>query len=212
MASLSPTSFNSLTVIYLTVGEVIKVAIIGAENVGKSTLMNALLGRDISETTPVPGTTKGIIRRAFGKVKIPKGIKNPFGGTDEIVLIDTAGLFDPQMELRGKVLSEEKFNEIIEEITCSDIIIHMIDAQFGLHRGMEKLHHLLKFRYEKPIMVVINKIDLVSREKVEELREVVRKRLEQEPILLSLLTYEGFNELLNALAHYAQYAKKNSFP
>ncbi len=188
----------------------IKVAIIGAENVGKSTLMNALLGRNISEIAPIPGTTKGIIRRAFGKVKIPKSIKNPFGRADEFVLIDTAGLFDPQMELRGKVLSEEKFKEIIREITSSDVIIHMIDAQFGLHRGMEKLHHLLKFRYEKPIIVVINKIDLVPREKVEELRRIVKKRLEQEPILLSLVTYEGFNELLNALVYYAQYAKKNS--
>ena len=85
----------------------------------------------------------------------------------------------------------------------------MIDAQFGLHRGMEKLHHLLKFRYEKPIIVVINKIDLIPREKVEKLRQIVKKRLEQEPILLSLVTYEGFNDLLKALVYYAQYAKKS---
>ncbi|AHF80099.1 Era-like GTP-binding protein [Thermococcus paralvinellae] len=187
----------------------IKVAIIGAENVGKSTLMNALLGKKVSETAEIPGTTKGIIRRTFGKVKIPKSMKNPFGGADEFVLIDTAGLFDPQYEFRGKVLSEEKFKEILNEITSADIVIHMIDAQYGLHRGMEKLHHLLKFRYEKPIIVVINKIDLVSKEKVEELRQIVKKRLEQEPILLSLVTYEGFNDLLKALVYYAQYAKKS---
>jgi len=195
--------------VYLSVGEMIKVAIIGAENVGKSTLMNALLGKKVSETAEIPGTTKSIIRKTFGKVKIPKSMKNPFGGADEFVLIDTAGLFDPQYEFRGKVLSEEKFKEILDEITLADIVIHMIDAQYGLHRGMEKLHHLLKFRYEKPIIVVINKIDLVPKEKVEELRQIVKKRLEQEPILLSLVTYEGFNDLLKALVYYAQYAKKS---
>jgi len=191
------------------VGEMIKVAIIGAENVGKSTLMNALLGRRISETQPTPGTTKGAIKRAFGTVKIPKTMKNPFGGADELVLIDTAGLYDPQHELRGKVLSEEKFKELLNEIASADIVIHMIDAQYGLHRGMEKLHHLLKFRYEKPIIVVVNKIDLVPREKAEELREIIKKRLEQEPIMLSLVTYEGFNELLEKLVYYGQYAKKS---
>ncbi|KUK16594.1 MULTISPECIES: Era-like GTP-binding protein [Thermococcus] len=186
----------------------IKVAIIGAENVGKSTLMNALLGRKISETMPVPGTTKKVIKKAFGTVKIPKTMKNPFGGVGELVLVDTAGLYDPQHELRGKVLSEGKFKELIDEIVSADIVIHMIDAQYGLHRGMEKLHHLLKFRYERPIIVVVNKIDLVPREQVEELGELIKKRLEQKPIMLSLVTYEGFNELLEALAYYAQYARK----
>lgn len=183
----------------------IKVAIIGAENVGKSTLMNALIGGRVSEVEALPGTTKGVIRRRFGKLKIPKGMKNPLGGADEFVLIDTAGLFDPRMELRGKVLSEEKFRRIIDEITSADIVIHMIDATVGLHRGMEKLHHILKFRYEKPIIVVINKVDLVPEERVEELRKLVKKRLEQDAIPLSLVTYEGFNDLLKAIAYYAQY-------
>ncbi|NJE09530.1 Era-like GTP-binding protein [Thermococcus sp. MAR1] len=183
----------------------IKVAIIGAENVGKSTLMNALIGGKISEVENLPGTTKGTIRRRFGKLKIPKSMKNPLGGADEFVLIDTAGLFDPQREFRGKVLSEEKFREIINEIVSSDIVIHMVDATVGLHRGMEKLHHMLKFRYEKPIIVVINKIDLVPRERVEEIRQIIKKRLEQDAIPLSLVTYEGFNELIRRLAYYAQY-------
>ncbi|RLF80491.1 GTP-binding protein [Thermococci archaeon] len=188
----------------------IKVAIIGAENVGKSTLMNALLGEKISETMPVPGTTKRVIKKVFGTVKIPKTMKNPFGGADELVLIDTAGLYDPQHELRGKVLSEGKFKELIEEIVSADVVIHMIDAQYGLHRGMEKLHHILKFRYEKPIIVVVNKIDLIPKEKVDELREIIEKRLEQRPVMLSLVTFEGFNDLLRVLVYYAQYAKNKS--
>ncbi|WP_297498079.1 Era-like GTP-binding protein [Thermococcus sp.] len=183
----------------------IKVAIIGAENVGKSTLINALIGGKVSEVEDLPGTTKGIIRRRFGKLKIPKGIKNPLGGADEFVLIDTAGLFDPRIEVRGKVLSEERFRELISEIASADIIIHMIDATVGLHRGMEKFHHILKMRYEKPIIVVINKIDLVPRDRVEELRKIVKKRLKQEPIALSLVTYEGFTELLERIVHMAQY-------
>lgn len=186
----------------------IKVAIIGAENVGKSTLMNALIGRKASEVEDLPGTTRGIIRRRFGKLKIPKGMKNPLGGADEFMLIDTAGLFDPKYELRGKVLSEERFKELTGEIVSADIIIHMVDATVGLHRGMEKLHYMLKFRYEKPIIVVINKIDLVPRERVEELRKIIKKRLEQDALPLSLVTYKGFNDLLKRITYYAQYVNR----
>jgi len=183
----------------------IKVAIVGAENVGKSTLMNALIGGRVSEVEDLPGTTKGAIKRRFGTLRIAKGMKNPIGGADEFVLVDTAGLFDPKMELRGKVLSEERFAAIVDEVVSADIVIHMVDATVGLHRGMEKLHHVLKMRYEKPIIVVINKIDLVPRERVEELRELIKKRLGQDAIALSLVTLEGLNDLVDTLAHRAQY-------
>lgn len=185
----------------------IKIAIIGAENAGKSTLMNTLIGGRVSEVESLPGTTKGAIRRRFGKLRIPKSVKNPMGGADEFVLIDTAGLFDPQMELRGKVLSEERFRKVLEEIVSSDVIVHMIDATVGLHRGMERLHHILKFRYGKPIIVVINKVDLVPRERVEEMKGIIKKRLEQDALVLSLVTGEGLNELVERLAYYAQYVR-----
>lgn len=185
----------------------IRIAIIGAENAGKSTLLNALIGKEISETSPIPGTTKGSIKRAFGTVKISKSMKNPLGGADRVVLIDTAGLFDSKMELRGKVLSDEGFKAIVNEVLQADVVIHVVDATVGLHRGMEKLHHLLKMRYEKPIIVVINKVDLVPRERVGELRELIKKRLGQDAIALSLVTLEGFNDLLRALSYYAQYAR-----
>jgi len=183
----------------------IKVAIIGAENVGKSTLMNALMGGRVSEVENLPGTTRGVIRKRFGKLKIEKSMKNPLGGADEFVVVDTAGLFDPRRELRGKALSEERFRKVLNEIVSSDVIVHMIDATVGLHRGMEKLHHMLKFRYGKPIIVVINKVDLVPPERVEEIRKIVRKRLEQDALPLSLVTYEGFDELIKKLAYYARY-------
>ncbi len=185
----------------------IKIAIIGAENVGKSTLMNALIGGRVSEVESLPGTTKGTIRRRFGKLKIPKSMKNPMGGADEFVLVDTAGLFDPRRELRGKVLSEERFKKILKEITSSDVIVHMVDATVGLHRGMERLHHMLKFRYGKPIIVAINKVDLVPEGRVEELREKIKKRLGEDALALSLVTGEGLNELIEKLAQYAQYAR-----
>ncbi|WP_456366185.1 Era-like GTP-binding protein [Thermococcus sp.] len=185
----------------------IKIVITGAENVGKSTLMNALVGARVSEVENLPGTTKGTIKRYFGKLRIPKGMKNPLGGADEFVLVDTAGLFDPRMELRGKVLSEERFKALIKEIASADIVIHMVDATVGLHRGMEKLHHLLKMRYGKPIIVVINKVDLVPRERVEELRRLIKKRLGQDAISLSLVTFEGFSELLERVVYMAQYSR-----
>lgn len=185
----------------------IRIAIIGAENSGKSTLLNALIGREVSETSPIPGTTKGSIKRAFGTVKISKSMKNPLGGADRVVLIDTAGLFDSKMELRGKVLSDEGFKAIINEILQADVVIHVVDATVGLHRGMEKLHHLLKMRYDKPIIVVINKKDLVSEGRISELREIIKKRLGQDTIVISLKTLEGFNDLLKALSYYAQYAR-----
>ncbi len=187
----------------------IKVAVVGAENVGKSTFVNMITGRKVSEVSEVPGTTKGVVRSRLSRLTVPKHIKNPLGGFDEFMVIDTAGLFDPELELRGKVLSEEKFRRILREIERCDVVVHMVDAQHGLHRGMEKLHHLLKFRYGKPVIVVINKVDLIGREEAERLAEHIKKRLGERPILMSLITGEGLSDVLYEILKVSAYSRQN---
>jgi len=183
----------------------IKVAVIGAENVGKSTFVNVILGKRVSEASETPGTTKGVVKGYMGRMSAPKYVKNPVGGVDDFVIVDTAGLFNPEHELRGRVLSEERFKRILDEIEGCDVVVHMVDAQHGLHRGMEKLHHVLKFRYGKPIVVVINKVDLVDRTRAMELTDVVRKRLDTKPILMSLLTGEGVDRAIEEILKVAGY-------
>lgn len=159
-------------------GGMIKVVIIGVENVGKLMFMNVFIGGKVSEVENLLGIIKGVIWWCFGKFKILKGMKNFYGGVDEFVFIDIVGFFDLEREFRGKVLSEEKFCEIINEIILVDIIIYMVDVMVGFYRGMEKFYYMLKFCYEKFIIVVINKIDFVFWECVEELREIIKKRFE----------------------------------
>ncbi len=183
------------------------VAVIGAENVGKSTLVNTLAGRVVSETSETPGTTKRAIKSHLGRFSVPKGVKNPLGGVEDFVIVDTAGLFDPERETRGKVLSEEKLNKVLGEIEASDIIVHMVDAQHGLHRGMEKLHNVLKFRYGKPMVVVINKVDLVTDERVKQLKRVIKERLGERPVSLSLLTGEGLETVIEEILRRVHYTR-----
>ncbi|NPA48035.1 MAG: GTP-binding protein [Thermococci archaeon] len=185
----------------------IRIAVIGAENVGKSTFVNLLTGRTVSEVSETPGTTKGTVKSRLGKFSIPKHVRNPLGGVEDFVVVDTAGLFDPEFEMRGKVLSEERFRRILEEIGSCDVIVHMIDVRYGLHRGMEKLHHLLKFRYGRPVVVIINKVDLVDRERALEVAEMVRKRLGDRPVLTSLLTGEGVRDAVAEILRVAGYVR-----
>jgi small GTP-binding protein len=86
-----------------------------------------------------------------------------------------------------------------EEIDTSDLIIHVVDASTELFKSFEKLHHLLKFRYRKPIIVVINKCDLIDITKRQELQKYVGERLDNKVFFTSSTTYEGISELVGTI-------------
>lgn len=121
----------------------ISVAIVGRPNVGKSTLMNALLGQDRSIVTPIPGTTRDTIEETANIRGIP------------VCLTDTAGLRTPrgQVEALGVTRSRKALH-------TSDIAIHVLDGSRPFSRADRELSELCN---GKITIVVVNKVDLPRR-------------------------------------------------
>jgi tRNA modification GTPase len=120
--------------------EGIKATITGPPNVGKSTLMNTLLGEERAIVTHIPGTTRDRIEETVNLRGVP------------LVLIDTAGLrkSDDLVESIGM----EKTRESIRE---ADLILFMLDASVD---NEENLLEILDFPEPQKILLILNKIDL----------------------------------------------------
>jgi len=120
------------------------VAIAGKPNVGKSTLLNAMLGTKLSIVSPKPQTTR---QRVLG-------IDN--GAEHQIVFLDTPGLLAPKYAMQAKLL------QIAEtSIKEADLLLFLLDAVDGLKDEDEAF---FKTYRRKRTIVVINKIDLVTKE------------------------------------------------
>lgn len=118
----------------------ISVAIIGRPNVGKSSLMNALLGEDRSIVTPVPGTTRDAIEEVANIRGIP------------VRLIDTAGIRKP-----AGAVEEIGVNRSRKVLEQSEVVLHVLDSSRPF--SSEDLN-LASLCDRKPVIQVHNKIDL----------------------------------------------------
>ncbi len=118
------------------------VGIVGRPNVGKSTLMNTLVGQKIAITSPVAQTTRNRLR---GVMTLPNA---------QVIFVDTPGIHKPHHEL-GKVLVK---NARIA-INSVDVTLFVVDGTSELGRGDLFIADLLK-RSEVPIVLGINKADL----------------------------------------------------
>jgi len=129
--------------------ELPKIAVVGRPNVGKSSLVNTLLGDERNIVTPIAGTTRDSIYtqyKAFGH---------------DLVLVDTAGL-----RKKGKVYENIEFYSTlraIRSIEKSDVCIVMIDAQTGMEHQDIKIFHQAE-KNKKGVVIVVNKWDLVDKE------------------------------------------------
>ncbi len=126
-----------------------RVAVIGRPNVGKSSLINTLLGDERNIVTPIAGTTRDSIYTRY------KGFGHDF------ILVDTAGL-----RKKGKVYENIEFYSTLRTIRAienSDVCIVMIDAQTGIEKQDIHIFHLAE-KNKKGIVVVVNKWDLVNKE------------------------------------------------
>jgi len=178
--------------------EPIKVAIIGRPNMGKSTLFNAILGKERAIVSEIPGTTRDAID---SYVKIDG---------KEYVFIDTAGI-----RRRGKIKDIEYFSYLrsLDAIERADIVILLLDATEGVTERDTKVAGLALEKF-KPLILVINKIDAVkdkaSFEKVKKEIEMNFDFIPFSPVIfISAIKGEGIGDLLYWVDKlYEQFTKK----
>lgn len=136
--------------------ELPKFAIVGQPNVGKSSLLNALLGEDRNIVTDIAGTTRDTIHSKYSK----------FG--KEFILLDTAGI-----RKKAKVHEDLEFYSVMRAIKAieeSDVCILMIDAQTGIEAQDMSIFRLAQKR-NKGIVLLVNKWDLIANKETNTARD-----------------------------------------
>ena len=153
--------------------EGLRTALVGKPNVGKSSLLNALLKEKRAIVTDIPGTTRDLIEEYYNLGGIP------------LVLIDTAGIRETE-DLVEK-LGVEKTQEAIQK---ADLILYIMDISEGLSE--DDITFINKFPSEK-LLLVINKIDLLREEdRGRKIRELLK---EFRVIFISAKEGTGLREL-----------------
>jgi len=125
-----------------------KVALIGRPNVGKSTLLNSLLGEKMAIISDKPQTTRTTIL----------GIKqNPEG---EIIFIDNPGVHRPLHKLNKRMM-----NLVISSLETADLLCWLIDATQPFGQGDNFILSLLE-KVNRPVFLLINKVDIIRKDKI----------------------------------------------
>lgn len=172
--------------------DTITFSIIGRPNVGKSSLINALLNKDRVIVSDIVGTTRDSVDTPF--------VRNG----QNYVAIDTAGL-----KKRGKIYeSVDKYSALraLASIDRSEIVLFVIDASSGI---IEQDKHVVGYAVErkKAIIIIVNKWDLIKKEQNTqvEFEKNIRKQfqfLEYAPILfVSALTHSKIDKIFDAISN-----------
>jgi len=164
-----------------------RISFVGRPNVGKSSLLNVLMGQDRNIVTPIAGTTRDAVDTHF------KG----FGF--DVVLVDTAGL-----RKKKKVEENIEFYSVLRTINAieySDVVVLVIDATQGFE-GQDMNILYLAEKNHKGIVIVVNKWDLVEKETntmkkfEEEIREKIKPFTDVNIIFTSAVTKQRVLKVL----------------
>jgi len=161
------------------------VAMIGRPNVGKSTLMNSILGCHLAITSDKVGTTRNVIEGIYEDEN------------SQIVFVDTPGISKP-MDHLGGVLNKKSYSSF----DMVDVVLFLVDASKGYGKGDAFILNRLK-EEDIPVFLVLNKIDLVKRAKLLEMVATLKDIYPfQEIIPVSALTEDNTQELIGVLKNY----------
>jgi GTP-binding protein Era len=159
------------------------VALIGAPNVGKSTLVNALVGSKVTIVSRKVQTTRALIRGIV--------IEN----NAQIILVDTPGIFSPKRRLDRAMVSTAWSGAHDADLVCV-----LLDAKAGIDEEADAIvAKLATVQHDK--ILVLNKIDLVAREKLLALTKAANERLNfTSTFMVSALSGDGVSDLRHTLA------------
>jgi len=161
------------------------VAIIGRPNVGKSTLINAIVGEKIAITSHKPQTTRN---RILGIRNIPDG---------QLLFLDTPGIH------RGKgKLNRYMVDQALSACSGVDVIFFLVEANDRPGGGDDYILEILS-QSETPVILVINKIDLLEKRELLPLIEIYSRRFPfREIVPVSALAGDGIDELVKVAHNY----------
>lgn len=158
------------------------VAVLGAPNVGKSTLVNRLVGAKVTIVSPKVQTTRSRIRG----IRVVDGV--------QIVFVDTPGIFTAKHRLERAMV-----HAAWSGAADADAILLLVDARRGVTEDTAAIVARLK-ELGRSVMIALNKIDTVSRESLLPLTaELTESGLSADIFMISALNGDGTDELLSAL-------------
>ena len=162
------------------------VSLVGRPNVGKSTLLNSLLGIKLAITSNVSGTTRNVIQ----------GIYND--PNSQIIFIDTPGIHKPTHKL-GNLMNKKAYNNT-EGV---DVILFLVDIYKGFGRGDEFILEKIK-NHGVPVFLLLNKVDQFKDKRVllEKINELKEKYDFAEIIPISAKKKNNLDSLISCLKKY----------
>lgn len=162
--------------------------LIGRPNVGKSTLMNQLIGQKIAITSDKPQTTRNKIQTVY---TCEEG---------QIVFLDTPGIHKSRNKLGDYMVhtAEKTFDEV-------DLVLWLVEPTDYIGAGEQHIIEMLK-KTRTPVILVVNKIDRIKKQELLKYIDSYRKEMEfAEVVPVSAKTGENKEELLKCIFHYLPY-------
>ena len=161
------------------------VSIIGAPNVGKSTLLNTLLGQKLAIVTPKPQTTRNQIR----------GIVTT--DSHQIIFVDTPGLMNPKYRLQSEMV-----RTAYGALGDADVVLFVVDAKRPHSEIEDRILKRLR-RSKSTTILVLNKVDLVAKPNLLPIFEEYNEKFDfAQMIPISALTADGVPVLLEQVESY----------
>jgi len=153
----------------------LKVVLAGANNVGKSTLLNALTGLSRAIVSGVAGTTRDVLT-------------GPMKEQENVLLMDAAGLCESGLDDIGQAAREAA----IEAVKRADLVLYVLDPTVRINDGHWQTLEMLGV---SQAVIVVNKIDLLDKKELADVLEDIQQQRKEKVVVVSAQTGQGLDEL-----------------
>ncbi len=160
------------------------VTVVGRPNVGKSTLVNSIIGEKVNIVTHKPQTTRNKLRAIYTEER------------GQIIFVDTPGFHKAQNELDRYMLSQ-----IYESLKGIDLVIFIVDATSDSGSGDNFIYRQIE-KLDSALIIVLNKIDKISKNRLEERLKDYEKHLEKNIIPISAYNLINLDTLIDEIFTY----------